>query len=176
MQQLAATKSDAESAYKENKQPKQSAKPHKRIRQTESAAKPLEKEKQRKKAEKGKQATEKKKSQAQEDRELKASIQKAQREQMKEVLKETNELNYELISDYISDDDDDVPVTPFHSCPKITVPKAAIPRNTDQSCCQVTVIKIYQIYSLPTNVQNHFLTSEINMIKNYTFNSPRSNI
>lgn len=161
MQQLAATKSYAESAYKENKQPKQSTKPHKRIRQTESAAKPLEKEKQRKKAEKGKQATEKKKSQAQEDRELKASIQKAQREQMKEVLKETNELNYELISDYISDDDDDVPVTPFHSCPKITVPKAAIPRNTDQSCCQVMVIKIYQIYSLPTNVQNHFLTSEI---------------
>lgn len=132
---LAATKSDAESAYKENKQPKQSAKPHKRIRQAESAAKPLEKEKQRKKAEKGKQATEKKKSQAQEERELKASIQKAQREQMKEVLKETNKMNYELISDDISDDD--VPVTPFHSSPKITMPKAATPSKTDQSCCQV---------------------------------------
>ena len=150
---LAATKGDAESAYKENKQPKQSIKPHKRIRQAESAAKPLGKEKQRKKAEKGKQATEKKKSQAQEDRELKASIQKAQREQMKEVLKETNELNYELISDDISDDDD-VPVTPFHSSPKITMPKAAIPRNTDQSCCQV--IKIYQIYSLPTMFKSIF--------------------
>lgn len=37
-----------------------------------------------------------------------------------EVLKATNEMNYELISDNISDD---VPVTPFHSSPKITVPK-----------------------------------------------------
>ena len=136
---LAATKSDAEAAYKENKEPKQSATPHKRIRLAESAAKPLQKERQRKKAEKGKQATEKKKSQAQEQRELKASIQKAQREQMKEVLKESNEMNYELISDVTSDDD--VPVTTFHSSPKITLPKAATPRNTDQSCCQV--IKIY---------------------------------
>ena len=135
---LAATKSDAEAAYKENKEPKQSAKPHKKIRHAESAAKPLQKERQRK-TEKGKQATEKKKSQAQEERELKASIQKAQREQMKEVLKESNEMNYELISDVTSDDD--VPVTPFHSSPKITLPKAATPRNTDQSCCQV--IKIY---------------------------------
>ena len=151
---LTATKSDAEAAYKENKQPKQSAKPHKRIRQAESVAKPPEKEKQRKKAEKGKQATEKKKSQAQEQRELKASIQKAQREQMKEVLKETNEMNYQLISDDISDDD--VPVAQFHSSPKLTMPKAATPRNTDQSCCQV--IKMYQIYLLPTNVQKDFLT------------------
>ncbi|XP_015778890.1 PREDICTED: uncharacterized protein LOC107356778 [Acropora digitifera] len=143
MQQLllAATKSDAEAAYnKENKEPKQSAKPpHKKTKKAETVPnKPLEKEKQRKKAEKGKQTSEKKKSQAQEERELKASIQKAQREQMKEVLKETTEMNYEIISDDISDDDDDhdVPVAPLHPNPKITVPKAATPRNSDQGCCQ----------------------------------------
>ena len=68
----------------------------------------------RTKAKKGKQATEKKKSQAQEERELKASTQKAQREQMKEVLKETNEMNYELIGEDISDDDDPTVVRVRH--------------------------------------------------------------
>lgn len=80
---------------------------------------------------------------------------------MKEVLKETTEMNYEIISDDISDDDDDhdVPVAPLHPNPKITVPKAATPRNSDQGCCQV--IKIKCIF-LPTNTQKHFLTSEGN--------------
>lgn len=50
---------------------------------------------------------------------------------MKEVLKEINELNYELISDDIFDDDDDVFVILFYLCFKIIVFKVVILRNID---------------------------------------------
>lgn len=87
---------------------------------------------------KGSKASEKKKSPAQEDRELKAGIQKAQMEQMKEVLKETKDANFQLI-----DDGDQVPITPRHSSsPKVTVPKITSPKatdNADETCCQVII-------------------------------------
>lgn len=134
-----ATKSDAEAAYKENKQLNQCGK---KIRPVQPAAKPLKKIKEKSKTEKGK-ASEKKKSQAQEQREVKEGIQKAQREQMKELLKERNEINCQLIDDESSDDDQVPSITPRDksSLPQLTVIKETPPIVREEGCCQVINIR-----------------------------------
>ena len=109
----------------------------------ESNAKSSKKDNQ-KRTEKEKEP-EKKKSQAQEDREFMANREKAQREQMKEVLRESQEINCQLIEDV--PDDQRTPITPRHtSSPKVVaVPKIKpckvtaieVADDSKETCCQV---------------------------------------
>ena len=78
-------------------------------------------------------------------------------EQMKEVLRETKEIKFQLTDDFPGDQ---VPITPRHSSsitprhtssPKVTVPKITAPKVTDDSdetFCQV-IIKINKLLPVP---------------------------